>query len=133
MFCREHVVQLHHRIDDIHAGGAELFIIGNGTPNFIEGFREKTKYEGSLYTDPSLASFRAAQLKRSMSANFNPLGLGRAVRALSRGHVQGRTQGDAAQQGGLVVVAPGGEVKYHHVSSGPGDLAPMAEVLRALQ
>lgn len=133
MFCREHVVQLHRKIDDIRGAGAELYIIGNGTPNFIEGFRDKTNYDGPLYTDPSLAAFKAAQLKRSMAANLNPLGIGRALRAVSRGHLQGRTQGDAAQQGGLVVVAPDGEVKYHHVSSGPGDLAPMGEVLRALQ
>lgn len=132
MFCREHVVQLHRRVADIHDAGAELYVIGNGTPNFIEGFREKTNYRGPLYTDPSLAAFRAAQLKRSMAANFNPLGIGRAVRALSRGHLQGRTQGDAAQQGGLLVIAKDGQVKYHHVSSGPGDLAPMNDVLAAL-
>ena len=133
MFCREHVVQLHRKIDDIHAAGAELHVIGNGTPNFIEGFRDKTSYTGPLYTDPTLQVFKAAQLKRSMAANLNPLGIGRAFRALARGHVQGRTQGDAAQQGGLLVIAPGGEVKYHHISKGPGDLAPMGDVLRALQ
>ncbi len=132
MFCREHVVQLHRQIDDIHGAGAELVVIGNGTPNFIAGFRDKTAYIGPLYTDPSLKVFKAAQLKRSMAANLNPLGIARAARALSRGHLQGRTQGDAAQQGGLLVIASDGNVKYHHISSGPGDLAPMADVIRAL-
>ena len=47
-------MQLHRDIEQIHCKGAELYVIGNGTPNFIEGFREATNYKGPLYTDPSL-------------------------------------------------------------------------------
>src|SRR5262245_18582310 len=101
MFCREHVVQLHRQIDLIHAAGAELVIVGSGTPNFILGFRETTGYDGPMYSDPSLASYQAAGLKRGMWRNFMPQVTLHGIRALARGNFQGRTRGDPSQQGGV--------------------------------
>ena len=57
-------MQLHRDKHKLDAAGVELVIIGNGAPNFIEGFREQTKYDGPIYTDPSLATFKAAELLR---------------------------------------------------------------------
>jgi len=125
-------VQLHQQIDRIHAAGAELFVIGNGTPNFVAGFRETTAYLGPLYCDPSRAAYRAAGLQRGAMRILNPLSAAYAVRALARGHLQGRTQGDATQQGGLLVVLPPGRIAYHHVSRVAGDNAPVDEVVAAL-
>jgi hypothetical protein len=127
------VVQLHHEIDSIGATGAELYVIGNGTPNFIEGFREQTKFDGPIYTDPSLAVFHAAQLKRGVLKTFNPLALGPTVGAFIRGHRQGRTQGDTWQQGGVLVIDKGGRVKWHHASERPGDNASAADIVAALR
>lgn len=132
MFCREHVVQLHRTIDDIHAAGAELYVIGNGTPNFIAGFRETTGYDGPLYVDPSLEAYRVAGLKRGVLSTFGPRSALRGIRTLTRGHKQGRTQGDPWQQGGTLVVDPGGQVIMAHVSSGAGDNAAPEQILSAL-
>lgn len=132
MFCREHVVQLHRRIQDIRAAGAELVVIGNGAPHFIAGFREVTGYDGPLYTDPSLAAYRAARFKRSAWRLVHPKAALHAARALSRGFLQGRTQGDAAQQGGVLVVRPSGEVVYRYASAMSGDHPDLDEVLAAL-
>ena len=133
MFCREHVVQLHHEIGAIHAAGGELVVIGSGTPNFIAGFRETTKYDGPLYVDPELVSYRAAGLKRGVLRTLNPLSLAHGVRALVRGNFQGRTQGDALQQGGALVILPPGRIVYEHLSDVAGDNAPPKEVVAALQ
>src|SRR5687767_3875751 len=110
MFCREQVVQLHHEIDRIHRAGGEVVVVGNGAPHFIAGFRELTGYRGPLYTDPSLESYRAASLKRGWATFLNPKAAVNAARALLKGHMQGRTQGDPAQQGGTLVIAPPGRV-----------------------
>jgi hypothetical protein len=126
------VVQLHRDKGKLEAAGADLYIIGNGAPNFIAGFREQTKFDGPIYTDPSLTVFAAAQLKRSVSRTLDPRSLGKALGAFARGQRQGLTQGDAWQQGGVLVVAPSGEVRYHHASDRPGDNATSAEILRAL-
>ena len=126
-------MQLHRDEAQIHAAGADLYIIGNGTPNFIEGFRDQTKFTGPIYTDPSLAVFKAAQLKRSVMRTLDPRSLGNALKGLRHGQMQGRTQGDAWQQGGVLVVSRQGEVRYHHASERPGDNATAAQIASALR
>jgi hypothetical protein len=133
MFCREHVVQLHREIEKIHAAGAELVVIGSGRPHFIAGFRENTGYQGPLYVDPELRSYEAAGLHHGMWRNFTPLSVGLAVRALARGHMQGRTQGDPSQQGGAMVVAPGGKLLFAHASKIAGDNASPVVLVAALR
>ena len=125
-------MQLHREIDSIRNAGAEVFVIGNGSPSFIEGFREKTGYTGVIYTDPSLAVFQAAQLKRGVMTTLNPRALGKTIGAFMRGHRQGLTQGDTWQQGGVLVIAPSGDVKWHHASERPGDNAEPREIVKAL-
>ncbi len=125
-------MQLHRDQDQLTAAGVDLAVIGNGTPNFIEGFREQTGYRGPLYTDPTLAVYRAAQLKRGVAKTFDPRALGSTISAFMRGHRQGRTQGDPWQQGGVLLIATDGRVLWHHASERPGDNATVAQILAAL-
>jgi hypothetical protein len=133
MFCREHVVQLHHEKARIEAAGARLVVIGSGTPNFIAGFRENTGFDGLILSDPSLSAYKVAGMRRDMWRNFTPLSAAYAVRALARGHMQGRTQGDASQQGGVLVIEPPGHIVFEHLSKLAGDNAPPADILAALE
>jgi hypothetical protein len=133
MFCREHVVQLHDQIDRIHGAGAELVVIGNGAAHFIAGFRDVTNYRGVLYTDPSLESYKAAALRRGWGTVLRPSILVNAVRTLSHGHTQGVTRGDSTQQGGVLVILPGGAIAYHHISEVAGDNADPKLVVQALE
>jgi len=126
------VVQLHREIDAIRATGAELYVIGNGGPSFIAGFREQTGWPGPIYTDPSLAVYRAAGLKRSVVRTLDPRALGSTIRAFARGARQGRTQGDTWQQGGVLVVAPTGDVLWHHASERSDDNATVPQIVAAL-
>jgi hypothetical protein len=127
------VVQLHRAIDDIHAAGAELYVIGNGAPMFIDGFRETTGFSGAVYTDPSLAAYKAAHLERGFFKTVSLGGALASVGALRRGFRQGKTMGDATQQGGVVVVARDGSEIFHHISKHPGDNAPPEDIVRALR
>ena len=126
-------MQLHRENQRIEDAGARLHVIGNGSPSFIEGFRETTGYPGPIYTDPSLTVFGAAQLKRGVMKTFDPRALGKTIGAFARGHRQGRIKGDPWQQGGTLVVAPSGEVLYHHASERPGDNASASEIADALR
>lgn len=105
-----------------------LVMIGNGAPMFIAGFREMTGFTGPIYTDPTLAVYKAAELKRG-ALTFLKLGAAKAtIGSLRRGFKQGKIEGDATQQGGVLVVAPGGRILYHHVSEYPGDNASPDEI-----
>jgi len=126
-------VQLHRDVETIRTAGAELAVIGNGSPSFIAGFRDHTGYDGALYTDPSLAVYRAAELKRGAARTLDPRALGGTIRAFARGGKQGSVQGDAWQQGGALVITPGGDVVWHHVSGRPGDNARARDIVAALR
>ena len=133
MHCREHVVQLHHRVEDFRAAGAGLIVIGNGSPSFIAGFRDETGWRGPLYVDPSLALYAAAGMKRGVMSTFNLRSAARSVGTLRRGFRQGKMQGDPWQQGGVLVVARDGRVIWSHASGGPGDNAQADAILAALR
>ena len=126
-------MQLHREIDSIRAAGAEVYVIGNGSPSFIEGFRETTSYTGVVYTDPSLAVFTMAHLKRGVMSTLNPFALGKTLGAFARGHRQGLTKGDNWQQGGVLVIAANGKVLWHHASDRPGDNAEASQIVAALK
>lgn len=126
-------MQLHRRIDAIRNAGAELYVIGNGAPHFMEGFRETTGWPGPLYTDPSLEVYKAAGLKRGVMTVLNARTALRAVGTLKQGFRQGRTQGDEWQQGGVLVIEPSGEVVWSHVSDHAGDNADPDAIVAVLE
>jgi hypothetical protein len=127
------VVQLHRERDSLRDAGAELHVIGNGAPMFVAGFREATGYDGSLYTDPSLAVYRAADLRAGLRTVLTIGTFTRTIGALRRGFRQGRTRGSALQQGGVLAIARDGRVLWHHVSAGPGDNATVTEIIAGMR
>jgi hypothetical protein len=130
--CRAHIAELLRARGQLAARGADIVIIGNGSPSFIGGFRDETTWPGPIYTDPSLAAYREAELVRSVGATLDPRSLGQAAKALFRGQRQGRTQGDQWQQGGVLVVDSTGTVRWRHASGRPGDNASSTQILAAL-
>jgi peroxiredoxin len=130
--CRAHVIDLVRRIDLVRKAGAELVIVGSGTPNFIAGFRDETGWDGPVYVDPSLEVYKAAQLERGVLKTFSPLAIGKTIGAFASGVRQGRTQGDPWQQGGTLVIAPDHAVLWHHVSKRSGDNARPEDIAAAL-
>ena len=125
-------MQLHRDEPLLQASGLALHVIGNGAPTFIAGFRETTGFTGAIYTDPSLAVFRAAELRSGLRTILSLGAIARTFGSLRRGFRQGRTQGSALQQGGVLVIAPDGGVRWQHVSSGPGDNATAVEIVAAV-
>lgn len=122
-------MQLHREIHRLEP--AKLHVIGNGNPMFIAGFRETTGYTGSLFTDPSLAVYRALELRSGLRTVLTLDALTRTIGSFRRGFRQGRTQGSALQQGGVVIVA-NDEILWRHISRGPGDNATVDQIVAAL-
>jgi hypothetical protein len=118
---------------DIRSLGAELVVIGNGSPEQAADFRAERKLDFPLYVDTKMQAYAAAGLKRGVAASLNLRSMGHAVRALRKGHLQGRTQGDPWQQGGAFVIVPPGRVVFEHVSQEAGDHADPKAMLEALR
>jgi peroxiredoxin len=130
MFCRELAAQVRGVTPEIERKGARVVFIGNGSPAMAQAFKEDFDVTSALYTDPSLEVYKAAGMKRGMGSLWKTMK--RAAGALSEGHVQGRTQGDAFQQGGILVVDRTGDISYAHVSEHAGDHPELSEVVAAV-
>lgn len=107
-------------VDAIRAQGAELYAIGNGTPEVARVFAKLFGIPYPLFTDPSGRSHALAGMARGTT--FNLKVIQRSLRAMRAGFTQGRPQGDQLQQGGVVIVAPSGAIVWQHINDGPGDL-----------
>ena len=132
MFCREQVAQLRDINPQIEEAGAELTVIGNGNKKQAAAFAKKRDLNFRLLTDPGLRSYKAADLKRSVTSTFRPSLISNGARAMKAGFRQGTVQGDAFQQGGAFVVAKGGELLYEQRSDVAGDHVEMDALLGAL-
>ena len=116
----------------IHRAGAELVIVGNGSPAQAADFRAAQHVTSPLYVDPELRAYATAGLRRGVATALNLRTLAHGVRALRSGQRQGATQGDPWQQGGVFVITPDDRVLFRHVSQEAGDHPDPADVIAAL-
>ena len=107
-------------------------MVGNGTMNFAEAFREDYRLDSPLLIDPELRAYRAAGLRRGRVEALSPRMPLNALRALRSGSRQGSVQGDVWQLGGVFVIRPGGDLAYRYVSREAGDHAPPEAILESL-
>ena len=113
--------------------GAELVIVGNGRPEHAVDFRESHRIECPLLVDPDMKAYAAAGLKRGLASSLSPKVFLHGIRALRAGKMQGETQGDPWQQGGVFVLGPGNKVHFAHVSEEAGDHPAPALILNVLR
>lgn len=131
MFCREQAARFNERLADIEALGAKVVAIGNGTAPMASDFVERFDVRFAVFTDPSRRSYEAAGMTRKFKVTGS--GLKSAFRALSSGHIQGRTRGDPWQQGGVIVLGGDGQVLFKHADTEAGDHANVDDILSSLR
>ena len=106
--------------------------VGSGSVAQLEAFVEDIEPGFPAYTDPSLQAYKAAGLKRSRLATLGPRAAAASLRAVAAGHRQARVQGDPWQQGGMVLVLPGGGVAWTWVDNYAGNVVQSERLLEAL-
>lgn len=111
-----------------------MAVIGNGTPVMAQDFAEKFGVGVPLYTDPSRKSYELAGWRRPLGSAVLGMGtmLKAGARAMKGGFRQGKTQGDAFQIGGVLVVEPSGAVLFEHADKAAGDHAAIDDILASL-
>jgi len=124
---------LRDRVGEIREAGAELVVVGNGTPDHAAAFGEEEGIDFPLLVDPELVAYRAAGLRRGMRDAIRAKTLGHAMRAFRKGFRQTSVKGDPWQLGGAFVIAPGSRILWKHVSREAGDHADPDAILQVLQ
>lgn len=133
LFCRQQIAGLRPYLDRIHARGAELIVIGQGSIEEARMFRDEEKLAVPLLTDPTRQSYCALQMRRGLASVLSPGALTRGVHAWRAGFRQSPVAGDPLQQGGVVVIAPGGEERFRFISRHAGDHPTPVQILTALE
>ena len=124
---------MHREHPRVRRAGAELVFVGNGDRHFARAFRDELGIKAPVYVDKERHAYAALGMRRGLGATVGSLAAVRnAARALRKGFRQGSVQGDAWQLGGVLVVRPGGEIAYRHLSRTAGDHAPVEDVLAAI-
>ncbi|MGE3795068.1 MAG: SelL-related redox protein [Dehalococcoidia bacterium] len=132
-FCREQVAQLRRIIPALAQAGVGIAIIGNGTPLMAQAFIEETGLDVPLFTNPGREVYHALGARRpSVLALLDPRLWLNGARAVARGYLPRRPQGDTAQLGGVFLVLPDGSMPYAYRSERGGDYPSNAEVLDAV-
>ena len=133
MFCEEQVAQLRDVTDQIHAAGAELVVVGNGTPKQARWFIGDLGLKTPVYTDPTLEVYRAADAKRGLGSALRPSVFAHAFKAYRAGFRQKGVQGDATQLGGTFIIQRDGSAPFVYRSTVAGDAPDVDDVLSALR
>ena len=82
-----------------------------------------------VLSDVKKRAYAAAGMKRSPWAMLHPRLLANAWRALRRGFRQGRVQGDAFQQGGVLVFGSDGSVLHRAIDAATGDALDLGAIV----
>lgn len=98
--------------------GIGLVFVGQGRPDQARAFREEQLLptQAVLLCDPDLVSYRSLGWSRRWWSLLHPLVLWRALLVVLRGHRQGPLQGDAFQNGGVILTNALGEIVFRHRS-----------------
>ena len=138
IFCKEQVSRLRTIVGDIHSAGAELVIVGSGSPQMAGFFAEDYAITTPVLTDPERRVYQALEVRRPPRLAFvDPRVFIRGLRAVLHGHRQQRNRmgerGDETQIGGVFIVWSGGTLAWAHRSAFAGDHPTNAAILSALR
>jgi peroxiredoxin len=126
--CRAHATEVWKRKAEFESRGAKIHFIGNGSPDFIKKFKEDLGIqEASVFTDPSLVSFKAAGFKRGFLAAMGPRSIVNGAKLIlerKEGSGTPGKAGDLWQLGGTLAIKRDGKIAYHYISEAFGDFHP---------
>jgi hypothetical protein len=122
---------LRAREADLDAAGARLVFVGSGTPAMAADFARTHGGVHRVFADPQRRTFAAAGMKRSLGASLHWRLLPNVWRALRAGHRQRKVQGDAWQQGGVLVVDAAGRALHRRADHAAGDPLDLDAVIGA--
>lgn len=133
-FALKQAMDLSARHADITAAGASVVLIGLGTPIQAFTFRKRARTRFPVLTTADQTLYRTMGLWRDRRAALGPANLVPLLELVRDGVYPFQRTGDNAQLGGAFVVDVGGrEVLWDFRAHRASDVAPAAEIVRALR
>jgi len=113
--------------------GAQVVLVGMGTPSESAEFAEKFNVPFPIVADPQKKLYRKFELKQmSPLGFFSPSVALKGIAAIVSGHGIGMPQGDVRQLPGVFIINTTGEIVYSHFSSNPADHPDAKTIIAAL-
>lgn len=116
------------RLQDLTGVGAVIVFVGTGLPAMAAAFQRDFAPGLPVLSDPSRRLFELAGMRRGLGSTLRWRLMANLLRALRRGFRQRGVQGDAWQQGGVLVLDERGAVLHRQVDGVAGDLLDLEAV-----
>ena len=121
------------RYQEFQDRGADVVAIGMGRVDMAKHFADTRDIPFRLLVDHGQESYRALELRRGTLLEVaGPKVWMRGIKSTLTGHPSSLPKQDAKQMGGVMVVAPGSDVRYVHRAEASSDNPPIDDVLAAL-
>ena len=118
----------------IEKAGAQVVLVGMGTPSESAEFAVKFNVPFPIVADPEKKLYRKFELKQMSTLGFlSPSVALKGVAAIVGGHGIGMPQGDVHQLPGVFIIDTAGQIVFSHFSSNPADHPDSKTILAALQ
>ena len=122
-------MQLRRKAKAFRELGAQVVLVGLGTPEETAAFRKRYAIPFPMIADPEKALYKAFHLKQASAAAFLSPGMAvKGVSALLRGYGIGLPSGDVRQLPGVFIIDTHGVIRYRYFAEGPAD-HPAPDVL----
>jgi peroxiredoxin len=132
--CRRQMAELRPHLREIRDAGGDLVVVGTGAPHFARAFQEELGLgDVRMISDVDGRAYRLAGFRRGAGTLFSPAAIWNYVSAFLTGYSFRGMQGDGLQQGGVLVIRPGGEVVYRYESRRSGDHPDPSAIVAALR
>ena len=102
--------------------GAQVVIVGLGTPEQSEEFKNKFQVPFPIISDPEKILYGAFGLKQMSPLGFlSPSLFAKSLSTMAKGHVMGIPAGDVRQLPGVFVINTDGRIEFSHYARDPAD------------
>jgi alkyl hydroperoxide reductase subunit AhpC len=126
------VAQLRRNKKNIEKAGAQVVLVGMGTPSESAEFAAKFNVPFPIVADPGKKLYRKFELKQMSTLGFfSPSVALKGVAAIVGGNGIGRPQGDVRQLPGVFIINTAGQIVFSHFSGNPADHPDLKTILAA--
>jgi peroxiredoxin len=128
------VAQLRLKKQHFDQAGAQVVLVGMGSPEESAAFEMKFNIPFPLISDPKRQLYQSFGLKKISTLELlSPAVAFKGILAISKGHTVGIPIGDVRQLPGVFIINTDGRIVYSYFASDPSDHPDPDIILEALK